>query len=375
MMKLQLAVSVFVLLILALEITLAYFFLLDSGSDFSVTLQDNSNLFFDILWWMSFIITIPLLTKIKLIMFYFYSPSKGMELVILSVAVAVIGNLLKLIIAYPRPFWFSEDVIAKTCSFSYGDPSLHSMLTVSILTYAVWRMEKRNFYYAFAAGYVMIVCFERTYGGVHTYSQLLLGIILGLYFVFLFWQNHPYLKSIIKDLKSNPFSRNSLILGTVSICLALLLYYIRNPWWDEDWDSNAEEHCGDFNEKVAMKAQFLECIYIVYYYGAALGFYYIFATGVKLKTTQRWQKALIMLGCLSSHIACKFIRELRTGTFVADIFFNAFVDFVEGFLCFGGVCLPFDCLRKEDVENVEKKEESEKEKLLDNEEDVENVNN
>ena len=376
MIKLQIAVSLALAVLLALEITLAYFYLLDSGSEFSVTLQENSNIFFDILWWVSFLLTIPLLTKIKLILFYFYSPSKGMELVILSVAVDVIGNLLKLMIAYPRPFWYSEDVIAKTCSFSFGDPSMHTMLTVSVLTYAVWRMEKKSYFYGIVAGYVLVVCFERVYGGVHTYSQVILGAFIGLYFVFMFWQHHESVRESIKELKTSPISKRSVVLGLVSICLALLLYFVRSPWWDDDWDSNAEEHCEEFDSEKALQAQFLECIFIFYYYGAAWAYHLVKTTGIKLKRTTRWQKALIMVGCLGSHIGCKFIKEFSVGAFEGDVFLVTFTDFIEGFLCYGGVCLPFDCLRKEKSdEKTSDDEDPDKVKLVRNEGSNENLNN
>ena len=92
-----------------------------------------------------------------------------------------------------RPF-FVADITPTKCWLEYGNPSGHSITSMSLYL-TIWDLVCRRFQADKRARMISLsvtlftcfmIAFSRIYHGVHTYNQILLGWILGvaLYFFF-----------------------------------------------------------------------------------------------------------------------------------------------------------------------------------------------
>lgn len=353
----------------ACEIVLAYFTFIESGSKLCETLQDNSNLALDGLWVVIVTISYPLIYICIVSVFYFFDAKAGMELACLAAVCEAVCNLMKIAIAYPRPFWYSEDVEGYSCSFGFGDPSGHSLVSTAVYCYFVWRLGLRAEYYIAVGAIEILIGFERIYGGLHTYSQIILGLITGIYLNFVFREFQPFISNSIKSLKFSLLSIPATILTFSTLSISLTLYVFRNPWWDEDWNDNVEEDCTDFDSNVALKSQFISTLFIFFFVGSVFGYHLLKKERVSIKKCALWHKFFFVFACIAVYVIATVITSLETGVFEIEIILEIFTDFFEGFFCFGGMCLPFDFLKKPPKKNREasalKDDESEEEPIAD----------
>lgn len=333
-------------ILIGCEVVLAYFTFIESGSQLCETLQDSSNLALDGFWVVLVTISYPLIYICVVSVFYFFSARAGMEIACLAATCEAVCNLMKFAIAYPRPFWYSEDVEGYTCSFQFGDPSGHALVSTGVYCYFVWRLGLRVEYYIAVGAIEILIAFERIYGGLHTYSQILLGISVGIYLNFVFREFQPYISASIKSLKHSLLSIPATIFTFATLSISLILYIFRNPWWDEDWNDNVEEDCEDFDSNVALKSQFLGTLFIFFFIGSLFAYHMLKKERVSIKRCALWHKFCFVFACIAVYVIASVITSLETGVFEIEIILEIFTDFFEGFFCFGGMCLPFNFLKK-----------------------------
>jgi len=112
---------------------------------------------------------------------------------ILSVSLCV-NAVLKLVFHQPRPFWYSDQVSAKTLETSFGIPSGHAQNSA-----AMWGMLaaslKRNWVWVITLLLILIIGLSRLYLAVHFPTDVILGWLIGFLLVWLFLRfERPFLE-------------------------------------------------------------------------------------------------------------------------------------------------------------------------------------
>ena len=113
-----------------------------------------------------------------LIFYWCIDSSAGRQLGFMLLLSNSINIFLKLIIRHPRPYWYSRKVTAFSMENSFGLPSGHAQHSVSMWgTIAVLYSSRRL--RAAMAALILVIGFSRVYLGVHFFTDVLLGWVIG----------------------------------------------------------------------------------------------------------------------------------------------------------------------------------------------------
>lgn len=102
------------------------------------------------------------------------------------------GEMIKLGVAAPRPCWNPAAAASVPCPESFSFPSGHALaaaLAAVIVGLAVKNREVRGAWVVGAA-WVILVAATRLVAGVHTWIDVLGGVVLGSAFGFLVWKGY-----------------------------------------------------------------------------------------------------------------------------------------------------------------------------------------
>lgn len=151
----------------------------------------------------------------------------------------------------PRPFHIEEFRPSK-CSFEYGNPSGHSLVTVSsYLTLWHYNYRKHNLRVpALIANviFISLVIFSRLYAGVHTLNQLLNGTIWGVTLYWLFTRVFYYrIAEFVADVKHMPIYKlffNPIIGMFYLMYACMIMVYLMGPGEEEHiWLEKTKVNC------------------------------------------------------------------------------------------------------------------------------------
>jgi membrane-associated phospholipid phosphatase len=121
------------------------------------------------------------------VVYWSISKYHGKRLMILSLGTSLVSQYLKLIFARPRPFQVSPDRISPTFEQTgYGIPSGHTIFATAISGYAWYRFPK-NWIRILGVAFVLLTGISRMVHGLHFPQDVIIGLILGLGMVVLFW--------------------------------------------------------------------------------------------------------------------------------------------------------------------------------------------
>lgn len=107
----------------------------------------------------------------------FLDRKKGLKLFFILILSGVVNHTLKELIGLPRPCQIDPSV-GLLCLHSYGFPS-GAAQTAVVLWGVVCTETKRSLYRWLIAGFAALLCFSRLYLGVHYFTDVLGGILVG----------------------------------------------------------------------------------------------------------------------------------------------------------------------------------------------------
>ncbi|HZU86175.1 MAG TPA: phosphatase PAP2 family protein, partial [Anaerolineaceae bacterium] len=122
----------------------------------------------------------------------------GMRLGAMLMFSQATNSLFKLVFHAPRPYWINSDVTAYSAETSFGAPSGHAQISLSMWgAAAAW--FRRRWVTILCAVIIFMIGFSRIYLGVHFISDVLIGWIIGglLLFAVLRWEK-PFITRFIR---------------------------------------------------------------------------------------------------------------------------------------------------------------------------------
>ena len=116
------------------------------ASDIIKNLQKQN---LDFYWqFSSFFGETAILMSITAFIYYIFNEEFGMKLFYLLSLSSILNNWLKMIFMYPRPYWYTPDIIAKECTNTCAMPSGHAMnsfiLYYTLCQYVIHYIKKRH---------------------------------------------------------------------------------------------------------------------------------------------------------------------------------------------------------------------------------------
>ena len=165
--------------------------LIIQGSAVNVRIQSFRTPFFDVA-----LILITLLGSEEFYLAFtsliYWSINKafGRRLIYLLTLSGYLNAFFKNWFDLPRPFQVDSRVVALTRGTSYGLPSGHAQLAVTLWGYIAWALRRLGGWVVLVAGLVIaLVIFSRLYLGVHFPADVIAGAALGL-MVLVLWLNY-----------------------------------------------------------------------------------------------------------------------------------------------------------------------------------------
>jgi membrane-associated phospholipid phosphatase len=108
----------------------------------------------------------------------------GLRMAIFLPVVSSLNSILKQAFHAPRPYWVDPEIKAIRVSNGFGMPSGHAQ-GATVWLYA-GALLKRRWFWALTISVVLLVGLSRVYLGVHFFSQVLAGWLIGILVIVLF---------------------------------------------------------------------------------------------------------------------------------------------------------------------------------------------
>lgn len=150
-----------------------------------------------------------------------------------------INTLLKISIRGPRPYWLDSAVIAGGVEHSFGMPSGHAQSSVSF--WGMWGVNvQKKWFWFIGIIFIFFTGLSRSVLGVHFPSQVVVGWILGLFFVLLIY---IFERSFIDWYKEKNIGYQLIFAFIISSICLVLMYIVRLCQGDwvvpEEWMERA----------------------------------------------------------------------------------------------------------------------------------------
>ena len=284
--------------------------------------------------------------------FYLASKSKaGLLCIYVTFFVTWLGDVLKMAIAHPRPFWFDSRIDAILCSKDFGSPSGHAGTVGGLIIFIYWINIQRNLIVTTSIATVSLglLALDRNYLGLHFYFQVVLGYSIGFFivsFVMLpkFWS---FLESASKDFKKTLIFQSILAL---LLTLGILIYFVRDPEILGKWKDNYKDECNEglYKEK-ALFSSLLESSCLMIVAGINFGSFLN-----KFEVVRNWKYIIaslvgLVIGGVIEQICEKYSKTLSEPAgfslfcvfrFLIGVYITAFIPYVLSF-CFNNIIFYF----------------------------------
>lgn len=146
------------------------------------------------------------------------SASEAVRLFTLRFCAHYLRWLLGILLQEPRPSWVSAEVRMDHCPTTFGLPSGHAIIAVSVLVPLAWKKGRTWMPKIAFLSWFTVLCVGRVYLGTHSPHDLFLGSSLGLCLVYVI--DEGVVETAIRRLQSSP--------QRVYICVVFLIVGILN---------------------------------------------------------------------------------------------------------------------------------------------------
>ncbi len=183
----------------------------------------------------SLIGSVAILTLLVAVVYWCVDTRLGIRMGIALLVANNIYSILKLAFHSPRPYWIDPNVKAWGSEASFGFPSGHSLMAVSI-----WGIlglnSKQSRWIVASILMIFITGISRIYLGVHFLSDVLAGWFLGFVLLGLIYAvEKPVSEWITREKPSRVFFISALF-GFAFIAMGYIFYARLNPWqYLADW--------------------------------------------------------------------------------------------------------------------------------------------
>ncbi len=165
----------------------------------------------------------------------------GIRLGIILLLGDALNFLLKLACHAPRPYWVSTQVQQLATETSYGLPSSHAQNATSIWLFFAQPLKK-PWCWAGAVSLILLISLSRVYLGVHFWTDIFGGWLIGLLFILLFWRYWPLIETwfVSQELKIQTAVAlgGSLLLLLLGFGIERAISSVNHP---STWEAYAQE--------------------------------------------------------------------------------------------------------------------------------------
>ena len=113
------------------------------------------------------------------LIFWCVHADTGARLFVAVITSGVLNFFLKSVLYGSRPYWYSAQVSGFGTESSFGMPSGHAQTATVLYGFLGVRAGRRSWLWG-AVALVALICFSRIYLGVHFFSDVVVGVLLGL---------------------------------------------------------------------------------------------------------------------------------------------------------------------------------------------------
>lgn len=158
----------------------------------------------------------------------------GLKVGFILISSGQLFSTLKVALHSPRPFWFSQDILAYSIETGFGMPSGHSMNTMSIFGLIAASL-KRTWVTWLAVVLILLVGLSRIILGMHFISDVLVGWLCGGLLLFFFVR---YVDRISAWLIKQPVHKQYFLV--ISSAFAWILFCYLPYLFPSDWSLPVE---------------------------------------------------------------------------------------------------------------------------------------
>lgn len=167
------------------------------------------------------------------LVYWCVSAKRGLQLGVLVIGGDAINVLVKLLVAAPRPYWFGDPILVLSTDTSFGMPSSHAQNALAAWLFlamvAAPRFGKARCYQA-AAIVIAMVSLSRIVLGVHFFSDVLVGWVIGLLWLRVVLRKWD---PVMRSFRKSPFAERILVAVAIVatyLGLALVFNSVHTAW-------------------------------------------------------------------------------------------------------------------------------------------------
>jgi hypothetical protein len=163
------------------------------------------------------------------LIFWCLEPALGIRIGIMLLFSNWVNGIAKLSLHTSRPYWFDANVRAFISEESFGAPSGHAQNAASLWGLAAVSLRK-TWVSILMAVIVLLIGFSRIYLGVHFFSDVILGLSIGVILLVLFLRFEHQLIAWLKTKTLGFQMTLSLFITGIIIITGLIPYWALAGW-------------------------------------------------------------------------------------------------------------------------------------------------
>ena len=261
----------------------------------------------------------------------------GTVLVIMTMVSIWLGVILKMLYSHPRPFWVNSQIAGLSCSLDFGAPSGHALVVGSVILYiyAVSLSKIKIASTVMTALLIALIGLDRNYIGVHFVFQVVLGYSIAAFYTCA-WMSETAWRLVDEVKTRKVVACTAQAACAVGALAVWLLYFVRNPEFEENWNVNFKNNCGgkELSADDALFESVAESAGVWMLSGFLLGIYFL---RVKSKKSIGYYAAAYTIFFVFAAVEGVVEYYAKDLSKAAEYFVLAFIRFAAGFYAAFGV--------------------------------------